>query len=49
MKTKQFDAVKMMRKIRNRLHRRYAANRKLQEKDLEKIREQRVENTTPVS
>ncbi len=41
MKMKKIDAVKMMRDIRNQLHKRYSANKTLQEKDLEKIRKQR--------
>jgi hypothetical protein len=38
MKTKKFDAVKMMRDIRNQLHKRYSANEELREKDLNKVR-----------
>jgi len=35
---KKFDAVKMMRGIRNKLSQRYLENPELEEKDLEKIR-----------
>ena len=35
---KKFDAVEMMRKIRNKLSRRYLKNPELEEKDLEQMR-----------
>ena len=38
MKNKKFDAVKMMRKIRDNLSRKYANNPKLEEKELSEIR-----------
>lgn len=38
MKNKKFDAVKMMRDIRNQLHREYENDQKKQAKDPERIR-----------
>ncbi|MBU1077901.1 MAG: hypothetical protein KKH98_11455 [Spirochaetes bacterium] len=38
MKNKKFDAVKMMRKIRDNLSRKYADNPELEEKELSEIR-----------
>lgn len=38
-KNKKFDAVKMMREIRNKLHQDYSKNPKKREKDLKRIRE----------
>lgn len=35
---KKFDAVKMMRKIRDNLSKKYASNPKLEEKELSEIR-----------
>ena len=40
MKTKPFDAVRMMREIRDRLMKRYSQDPRLQEKDLESARRQ---------
>ena len=37
-KNKDFDAVKMMRDIRDKLHKEYAENPDKREKDLERIR-----------
>ena len=39
MKSKEFDAVKMMREIRDKLSARYIKNPEAQEKDLQEIRE----------
>ena len=39
MNEKKFDAVKMMRDIRDRLSMKYAENPDAEERDLEKIRE----------
>ena len=39
MNEKEFDAVKMMRDIRDRLSMKYAENPDAEERDLEKIRE----------
>ena len=38
MKNKKFDAVKMMRKIRDNLSQKYTKNPKLEEKELSDIR-----------
>ncbi len=38
MKNKQFDAVKMMRDIREKLRKRYEKNPGLREKNLQRIR-----------
>ncbi|MDH5185999.1 MAG: hypothetical protein OEZ20_04855 [candidate division WOR-3 bacterium] len=38
MKSKKFDAVKMMREIRNRLSRSYSKDTEAEKKDLEYIR-----------
>jgi hypothetical protein len=38
-KNKEFDAVKMMRDIRDKLHKEYAENPDKRENDLERIRE----------
>ncbi len=38
MKTKQFDSVKMMREIREKLRKKYANNPALREKNLQIIR-----------
>ena len=38
MKNKKFDAVKMMREIRNKLSRSYSKNSETEKKDLEYIR-----------
>ena len=38
MKNKKFDAVKMMRDIRNKLHQEYEKNPKKRNEDLERIR-----------
>ena len=39
MKEKKFDAVKMMRDIRNKLHEEYKKHPQQKHKDLEQIRE----------
>ena len=39
MKDKKFDAVKIMREIRDRLSKRYSKNPETEEKELKKIRE----------
>ena len=39
MKDKEFDAVKMMRDIREKLHETYKMHPEKKQKDLEKIRE----------
>jgi hypothetical protein len=38
MKTKKFDAVKMMRDIREKLHKEYENNPEKRQKDLERVR-----------
>jgi hypothetical protein len=38
MKDKEFDAVKMMREIRDKLHEKYMTHPEEKEKDLERIR-----------
>lgn len=38
-KNKKFDAVKMMREIRNKLHQEYSKNPEKREKDLKRIRQ----------
>ena len=38
MKSKKFDAVKIMREIRDRLSRRYSEDPEAEERDLQKIR-----------
>ena len=43
-KRKKFDSVKLMRKIRDKLSRRYSANPELEMKDLEKIRKKYKSN-----
>ncbi len=39
MKNKNFDAVKMMRKIREELSKKYSKNPELEKRDMKKIRE----------
>ena len=48
MKTKEkdFDAIKMMRDIRNKLHQEYEANPEKRGKDLEKIRKKYMKAKT---
>ncbi len=38
-KNKKFDAVKMMRDIRNKLHQEYVKDPEKRQKDLEKVRQ----------
>jgi hypothetical protein len=44
-KDKKFDAVKMMRDIRNHLHKQYANNPGKREEDLERIRRKFIKRT----
>ncbi len=39
MKNKKFDAVRMMREIRDKLSRRYAKNPEVEKRELQDIRE----------
>jgi len=48
MKTKKFDAVKMMRDIRDKLHKEYENNPGKRQEDLERIRKKymRIKTTS---
>jgi hypothetical protein len=46
MKTKKFDAVKIMRDIREKLHKEYENNPEKRQEDLEKVRKKYMRSTS---